>query len=69
MFFLIRNIIDKLDQICLQPPKIIILLISVLIGVIIYNTILLLLWLLSGKPAGAEKQLLDKLKTKIIEFL
>ncbi len=69
MFFLIRNIIDKLDQICLQPPKIIILLVSVLIGVIIYITILLSLWLLSGKPTGAEKQLLDKLKTKIIKFL
>ncbi len=68
MFYVVDRYIDLLSPDVLGGNIYANLFISVGIGVLVYVTAILLLWMLSGKPRGAEQQVLEKLSARLLAW-
>ena len=53
----------------MSAPPALMLVLKVMLGAAVYISVVLALWLLAGKPAGAETYLLGKLKIRFPAFI
>jgi O-antigen/teichoic acid export membrane protein len=69
MFYLVRTTVDTLKHSSVQVHDSLILVIGMLAGVLVHIVALFILWVLSGKPNGAERELLDRVKQHMVKLL
>ena len=65
MYFTTRYVVTALIDSAHGIATLAHLLLAVLFGVVVYSATVALLWLLSGRPAGAESFVLDSIKDRL----
>ena len=61
MYFAVQSYLSHTEIPASIPDKISVMLIAILLGVLVYTGLIIILWLMSSRPAGAESYILGKL--------
>ena len=69
MLVCIRGLLPQYSPMMGAPHAALWLLLGVTCGVVIYTAIALILWFLAGKPAGAERALLDQVSARLARLV